>query len=148
MVTSSPKVVFHLWNQFKTSSTVTRKVCQGRVRASTSAQNWYLALSAQRHRRTRAPHFARDLAAVSGRRISRQTVYSNIPETGLYASRPVWRVHLTASSRKNRILCTSVVDTTKRGRILFSDESKCPRQSDSHHVFNWREMKFAFILHA
>ncbi|GFW28663.1 hypothetical protein TNCV_3713781 [Trichonephila clavipes] len=58
-------MVFRLWNQFKTSSTVTSKVTQIRQRASRSAQDCYLALSSPRHRRTTAPHFARDLVAGS-----------------------------------------------------------------------------------
>ncbi|GFU15198.1 hypothetical protein TNCV_4559101 [Trichonephila clavipes] len=52
---------------------------------------------------TKIPLFACDLAVVSGRKISRQTVYSRLEETGLYARRPVWCVPLTASSRKDRI---------------------------------------------
>ncbi|GFX12795.1 hypothetical protein TNCV_3437691 [Trichonephila clavipes] len=31
-----------------------------------------------------------------------------------------------------------VMNTTRRGHVLFSDESKCTRQSDSSQVFTWR----------
>ncbi|GFT24677.1 hypothetical protein TNCV_2856151 [Trichonephila clavipes] len=84
MVTSGPKGIPQLWKQFQTSSIVTWKVSEGRHRASTTAQYRNLVLSAQRHRRTTVPHLARDLAALSGRRISRQIVYSRLVETGLY----------------------------------------------------------------
>ncbi|GFT52150.1 hypothetical protein TNCV_4493731 [Trichonephila clavipes] len=40
-------------------------------------------------RRAMAPQLARDLAAMSGRKVSRQTVYSRLAESGLYFRRPV-----------------------------------------------------------
>ncbi|GFU24272.1 hypothetical protein TNCV_3395921 [Trichonephila clavipes] len=83
IVTSGPKVVTRIWNQFQADGTVTRRVSQGHHRASTSAQNCYLALSPQRRRLTVAPQLSRDLAAVSGRRISRKMVYSCLAEIGL-----------------------------------------------------------------
>ncbi|GFV21561.1 hypothetical protein TNCV_5121481 [Trichonephila clavipes] len=63
---------------------------ESRHRASTPAQDCNLALSPQRHRRITAPQLACNLAAVSGRRISRQTVYSHLAETLLYAWHPVY----------------------------------------------------------
>ncbi|GFW66902.1 hypothetical protein TNCV_4687871 [Trichonephila clavipes] len=60
------------------SGNVTRKVNQGSPRASKSAQDRYLPLTARRHRWTMAPRLTRDLAAGSGRSISRQTVYSHL----------------------------------------------------------------------
>ncbi|GFX95596.1 transposable element Tcb2 transposase [Trichonephila clavipes] len=54
-------------------------------RASTSAHDRYLALCALRHRQTTVPQLARDHATMSGRRISRQTLYSRLTETGLYS---------------------------------------------------------------
>ncbi|GFY35768.1 uncharacterized protein TNCV_4841451 [Trichonephila clavipes] len=69
----SPKVISRLWNQFQTSGTVTMKVGQGRHKVSTSPQDRYLALSPRRHKGTTMFQLARDLVAVSGRRISRQT---------------------------------------------------------------------------
>ncbi|GFU75594.1 hypothetical protein TNCV_2863091 [Trichonephila clavipes] len=101
MITSGPKVVTRLWNQLKTSGTVPSKVAQGHHRASTPAEDCYLALRSRRHMQTMAPHLARDLAAESGRRISRQTIYSRPTETDLYPRRPVWSVSLTAFSRKD-----------------------------------------------
>ncbi|GFX97442.1 HTH_Tnp_Tc3_2 domain-containing protein [Trichonephila clavipes] len=77
------KVVSRLWNQFQTSGIATRKICHGRTRTMTSAQDRYLALSARRHRWTTVPQLARDLSAVSGRIISRQTVYSRLTEVAL-----------------------------------------------------------------
>ncbi|GFW32209.1 hypothetical protein TNCV_2142911 [Trichonephila clavipes] len=55
-------------------------------------------------RRTSAPQLARDLAAVSERRISRQTLYIRLAKTVLYARRPVLCAPLTTSNRKDRLL--------------------------------------------
>ncbi|GFV97912.1 hypothetical protein TNCV_5069521 [Trichonephila clavipes] len=63
-----------------------------------STQNRSWTLSARRHRWTMVPQLARELAAVSERRISWQKVCS------LYVRHPAWCVILTASSRKERIL--------------------------------------------
>ncbi|GFT00319.1 hypothetical protein TNCV_2738731 [Trichonephila clavipes] len=101
MVTRGPKVLLRLWNQFETSGTVTRNVSQDRDRASTTAQDRYFALSAQRHRWTMVPQLALDLAPVSGRRIP-----SLHPSCIDWPLRPVsvLCVPLTTSSWKNRKL--------------------------------------------
>ncbi|GFV53430.1 ankyrin repeat and sterile alpha motif domain-containing protein 1B [Trichonephila clavipes] len=80
------------------------QVKKGRHRATAPAQDRYLALRAWRHRRITASQLARDLAALSGRRISRQTVYKRLAENGIYTRRPVVDVFLTASNRKHRLL--------------------------------------------
>ncbi|GFS48163.1 hypothetical protein TNCV_2295841 [Trichonephila clavipes] len=54
--------------------------------------------------RTTTPQLARDIAAMSKRRVFRQSVYRSLAETGLYAQCPVVRVPLTASSSKNWLL--------------------------------------------
>ncbi|GFY15357.1 hypothetical protein TNCV_1571681 [Trichonephila clavipes] len=66
-----------------------RKVRRGRHTETAPAQNSYIALSAWRHWLTTASQLNRDLSAVSGTRISRQTVYSHLAETGLFTRRPV-----------------------------------------------------------
>ncbi|GFW13047.1 hypothetical protein TNCV_3329791 [Trichonephila clavipes] len=58
-------------------------------------------------------------------------------------------VPLTAFNRKDKIfvqLKTSVMDTTRMGRVLFSEKSKYPIQSDSRRVFIWRESGARFQL--
>ncbi|GFV61178.1 hypothetical protein TNCV_856481 [Trichonephila clavipes] len=50
------------------------------------------------------PQLARDFSAVSGREISRDTVNSNLAETGLSTRHPVRYVPLSASIRKDRVL--------------------------------------------
>ncbi|GFW99639.1 hypothetical protein TNCV_3418721 [Trichonephila clavipes] len=50
MVTNGTKMVFWGCNKLQTNDTVTRKVSQGHDRASTPAQDRYLALRTRRHR--------------------------------------------------------------------------------------------------
>ncbi|GFT95616.1 transposable element Tcb2 transposase [Trichonephila clavipes] len=112
-------------NEFQTSGTVSSKVNQGHHRASASARDHYLALRARRHRWTTAHQLARDLDAVSGRRISRQTLYSRLAETVLYAWRPGLCVSLTISNRKDRIVWSRKHQSwtlQEWGYVFFSDE--------------------------
>ncbi|GFS84770.1 hypothetical protein TNCV_2956671 [Trichonephila clavipes] len=99
MVITDLKVVSWKWNQYQTSWTVTRKLGQGCHRASTSVKNRYLALSTQGHRQTMMPQLVRDLAAVSGRRISRQAAQSSCRDWTLCPA-----TSLPAFSRKGWIL--------------------------------------------
>ncbi|GFV47476.1 transposable element Tcb2 transposase [Trichonephila clavipes] len=99
MVTSRLKRVSWLGNKFQTSGTLSRKAGKGLHRASTSAQDRYLAFYARRPRWTMAPQLVRDLTAVSGRRISLQTVYNCFAETDIYSRLRVWCVPLAAYSR-------------------------------------------------
>ncbi|GFX84387.1 hypothetical protein TNCV_4134971 [Trichonephila clavipes] len=78
MGTSGLKVISRFWNQFQTSSTVPRMINHGRQRESTSAQDRYWALSVRRHKRITDPQLTSDFSALSGRRISRQIVYSRL----------------------------------------------------------------------
>ncbi|GFV31313.1 hypothetical protein TNCV_4869031 [Trichonephila clavipes] len=104
------------------SGTVIRKVSQRSHRATTPAQDFYLALSARRHRRTAAPLLTRDIAAVSKRKISRQTVNKHLAGTGFYTQRPIVCVSLTGSNRKDQLLWSRkhpCVDTQRMGTCSF-----------------------------
>ncbi|GFV91093.1 uncharacterized protein TNCV_1249751 [Trichonephila clavipes] len=100
----APKVVSWSWNQFQTSATVIKMVGEGRPTATTPAQDRYMALRTQRHRRTMSNHFARDLAAWSGR-ISRHTVYTQkcITDFPIRQSSSVCFL-LNASNREDQLL--------------------------------------------
>ncbi|GFV62698.1 hypothetical protein TNCV_901531 [Trichonephila clavipes] len=74
---------------------------EGRKRASTSAQDQYLALSSRRHRWTMTPQLSRDLAAVSVRRA--ESVRCCRPsKTVHYAWRPVLCVALAATRQEKQ----------------------------------------------
>ncbi|GFT06178.1 uncharacterized protein TNCV_1595771 [Trichonephila clavipes] len=84
-------------------------------------------------------YFACDLAAVSGRRISRQTFYIRLVQC------PLLCVHLNASNRKYKIfadLKTSVGDTTRMEHVSFSAESKFSRNSRPVFIRSKRGARF------
>ncbi|GFS81841.1 transposable element Tcb1 transposase [Trichonephila clavipes] len=137
-----------LWHQFQTSSTVIRKFSQFRNKAITPARDRHLALNARWHRRTTAPQLACDHAVSSGRKITRQTVYRRLAKTGLYALRPVVCVPSTASNKKDELSWNRKHQSrTLRewGCILFTNESRFTRQSNSYRVFIWRESGVALV---
>ncbi|GFT05881.1 hypothetical protein TNCV_3926391 [Trichonephila clavipes] len=115
------------------SKQVPREVVLGHHRATTSAQDCYLALRARRHRRTKAPQLARDFTAVSGKRISRKTVYSRLSETGIYYQ-ILWLSNIVE-------LKTSVVDTTGKGACsLFKMNQAKLFQSSLHLERKWSSL--------
>ncbi|GFW44390.1 transposable element Tcb2 transposase [Trichonephila clavipes] len=61
----------------------------GRPRATTPAEDRFLALSAGRRRTTTVPQLVADHFQASGRRISATTVRNRLHNAGLYARRPV-----------------------------------------------------------
>ncbi|GFV40301.1 uncharacterized protein TNCV_3629991 [Trichonephila clavipes] len=61
----------------------------GRPRATTPAEDRFLALSARRRRTTTVPQLVADHFQASGRRISATTVRNRLHNAGLYARRPV-----------------------------------------------------------
>ncbi|GFW21385.1 hypothetical protein TNCV_1532101 [Trichonephila clavipes] len=105
---------------FQTSGTVTKKVVQGHHTTSTSAQYCYLALRARRYRWKTTPQLNRDVSAVSERRISRQIVYSHLPETGLPLSSLMRPFDNIQQERPDIVkLKTSVVDITRMGAFQW-----------------------------
>ncbi|GFT82658.1 hypothetical protein TNCV_1634321 [Trichonephila clavipes] len=99
-------------------TTITKKAGQGHHRATTSVQERHLVLNARRHRWATAPQLARYLASMSGRNISRQTVYSSLVETGLYARRLVWCVDLRKTGYCREEYINS--EHHKNGGVFFS----------------------------
>ncbi|GFT06846.1 HTH_Tnp_Tc3_2 domain-containing protein [Trichonephila clavipes] len=75
----------------------------GRPRATTPAEDRFLALSARRRRTTTVPQLVADHFQASGRRISATTVRNRLHNAGLYARRPVVRVPLNGRQRRNRL---------------------------------------------
>ncbi|GFU15763.1 transposable element Tcb2 transposase [Trichonephila clavipes] len=69
----SRSVVQHLWNQYQTEASVSRRHVPGQPRATTPAGDRFIALSAQRSRKISVPQFVADHFVASGRRISAST---------------------------------------------------------------------------
>ncbi|GFT35674.1 uncharacterized protein TNCV_2849641 [Trichonephila clavipes] len=94
----SRSVVQRLWDQYQSEDSVSRRPVPGRPRATTPAEDRFLALSARRRRNhycaaARCRHFQ-----ASGRRISATTVRNRLHNAGLYARRPVVRSPSTDDS--------------------------------------------------
>ncbi|GFV23643.1 HTH_Tnp_Tc3_2 domain-containing protein [Trichonephila clavipes] len=84
----SRSVVQRLWDQYQSEDSVSRRPVPGRLRATTHAEDRFLALSARR-RTTTVPQLVADHFQASGRRISATTVRNRLHNAGLYARRPV-----------------------------------------------------------
>ncbi|GFY27665.1 HTH_Tnp_Tc3_2 domain-containing protein [Trichonephila clavipes] len=121
-----------------------RRPVPGRPRATTPAEDRFLALSARRRRTTTVPQLVADRFQASGRRISATTGRNRLHNAGLYARRPVVCVPLNGRQRRNR-LCWArehVSWTQKQwASVLFTDESRFTMESDSGRLLIWREQR-------
>ncbi|GFT78243.1 HTH_Tnp_Tc3_2 domain-containing protein [Trichonephila clavipes] len=99
----SRSVVQRLWDQYQSEDSVSRRPVPGRPRATTPAEDRFLALSARRRRTTAVPQLVADHFQASGRRISATTVRNRLHNAGLYARRPVVCVPLNGRLRRNRL---------------------------------------------
>ncbi|GFX01283.1 transposable element Tcb2 transposase [Trichonephila clavipes] len=140
----SRSVVQRLWDQYQSEDSVSRRPVPGRPRATTPAEDRFLALSARRRRTTTVPQLVADHFQASGRRISATTVRNRLHNAGLYARRPVVCVPLNGRQRRNR-LCRARehVSWTQQqwASVLFTDESRFTMESDSGRLLIWREQR-------
>ncbi|GFX72794.1 transposable element Tcb2 transposase [Trichonephila clavipes] len=74
----SRSVVQRLWDQYQSEDSVSRRPVPGRPRATTPAEDRFLALSARRRRTTTVPQLVADHFQASGRRISATTVRNRL----------------------------------------------------------------------
>ncbi|GFU39457.1 transposable element Tcb2 transposase [Trichonephila clavipes] len=114
-----------------------QKTCSGRPRATTPAEDRFLALSARRRRTTTVPQLVADHFQASGRRISATTVRNRLHNAGLYARRPVVCVPLNGRQRRNRLCwAREHVSWTQQqwASVLFTDESRFTMESDSGRI--------------
>ncbi|GFX95830.1 transposable element Tc3 transposase [Trichonephila clavipes] len=79
----SRSVVQRLWDQYQSEDSVSRRPVPGRPRATTPAEDRFLALSARRRRTTTVPQLVADHFQASGRRISATTVRNRLHNAGL-----------------------------------------------------------------
>ena len=138
----SRSVVHRIWNQYQTEASVSRRQVPGRPRVTTLAEDRFIALSARRRRRISVPQLVADHSVASGRRIYASTVRRRLHNAGLYARRPVVCVPLTGRQRRARLSwAREHVSWTRQqwASVLFTDESRFTRESDSGRVLIWRE---------
>ncbi|GFW91781.1 transposable element Tcb2 transposase [Trichonephila clavipes] len=114
----SRSVVQRLWDQYQSEDSVSRRPVPGRPRATTPAEDRFLALSARRRRTTTVPQLVADHFQASGRRISATTVRNRLHNAGLYARRPVVCVPLNGRHALDTINPTLLKDSYRGGGIL------------------------------
>ncbi|GFS62561.1 HTH_Tnp_Tc3_2 domain-containing protein [Trichonephila clavipes] len=85
----SRSVVQRLWDQYQSEDSVSRRPAPGRPRATTPAEDRFLALSARRRRTTTVPQLVADHFQASGRRISATTVRNRLHNAGCMQRRPL-----------------------------------------------------------
>ena len=135
-------VISRLWRRFQDEGNVTRRPIQGRPRVTTVRQDRYLQLTAKRQKTLPARQLSNQLAATSGTRVSRQTVYRRLKKVGLYARRPAVCVPLTPASRRARLNWSREHRNwtlNQWSNVLFTDESRFSLHSDSLRTTVWRE---------
>ncbi|GFX96082.1 transposable element Tcb2 transposase [Trichonephila clavipes] len=121
-----------------------QKTCSGRPRATTPAEDRFLALSARRRRTTTVPQLVADHFQASGRRISATTVRNRLHNAGLYARRPVVCVPLNGRQRRNRLCwAREHVSWTQQqwASVLFYRRVRFTMESDSARLLIWREQR-------
>ncbi|GFX77158.1 transposable element Tcb2 transposase [Trichonephila clavipes] len=135
--------IARLWDQYQSEDSVSRRPVPGRPRATTPAEDRFLALSARR-RTTTVPQLVADHFQASGRRISATTVRNRLHNAGLYARRPVVCVPLNGRQRRNHLCwAREHVSWTQQqwASVLFTDESRFTMESDSGRLLIWREQR-------
>lgn len=135
-------VVHRLWNQYQTEASVSRRHVPGRPQATTPAEDQFTALSDQRRRNISVPQLIAGYPVASGWRISASTVRRRLQNVGLYARWPVVCVPLTRRQRRARLSWAREHVSWTRQRwasVLFTNESRFTRESDSGRLLIWRE---------
>ncbi|KAJ4427424.1 hypothetical protein ANN_25046 [Periplaneta americana] len=98
------KVSFsRLWRRFEDTGDVRRMPVQGHPWVTKPKEDRYLTLTARSNRTMPARQLSSELVAVSGVRVSRQTVYRRLRADGLCVRRPAVCVQLTGVQIRNRL---------------------------------------------
>ncbi|GFU39978.1 transposable element Tcb2 transposase [Trichonephila clavipes] len=90
-------VISRLWKRFQDDGNVSRCYSIGYPRVTTPNENRYLAVTANKNRRSTASDLSRQLSSATGTTVSKQTVYKRLGHIGLYARRAVRCFPLTAT---------------------------------------------------
>ncbi|GFW86417.1 HTH_Tnp_Tc3_2 domain-containing protein [Trichonephila clavipes] len=133
-----------LWDQYQSEDCVSRRPVPGRSRATTPAEDRFLALSARRRRTTTVPQLVADHFQASGKRISATTVRNRLHNAGLYARRPVVCVPPNGRQRRNRLCWAKnmFLGRSNNGLLCCSQtKSRFTMESDSGRLLIWREQR-------
>lgn len=138
----SQSIISRLWRRYRDTGEVSTRHRAGRPRVTNYRQDRYLAVTARRYRTLSGRLLSAELAAASGVRVSRQTVYRRLGAKGLFARRPAICVPLTRVQRRIRLRWSRDHQNWTQNdwsNVLFSDESRFSLQTDSRRTILWRE---------
>ncbi|GFW73477.1 HTH_Tnp_Tc3_2 domain-containing protein [Trichonephila clavipes] len=139
-----PGSLERLWDQYQSEDSVSRRPVPGRSRATTPAEDRFLALSARREKNHYcAAASCRPLSSIRKKNLA-TTVRNRLHNAGLYARRPVVCVPLNGRQRRNRLCwAREHVSWTQQqwASVLFTDESRFTMESDSGRLLIWREQR-------
>ncbi|GFW23433.1 transposable element Tcb2 transposase [Trichonephila clavipes] len=107
----SRSVVQRLWDQYQSEDSVSRRPVPGRPRATTPAEDRFLALSARRRRTTTVPQLVADPFQASGK------------------ESPLLRCEIVFTMQQ------------QWASVLFTDESRFTMECDSGRLLIWREQR-------
>ncbi|GFX61647.1 HTH_Tnp_Tc3_2 domain-containing protein [Trichonephila clavipes] len=113
----------------------------GQPRVTTSNEDQYLAITAERNRQSTASDLSRQISSATGTTVSRQTVYRRLGHIGLYARRSVRCVPLNDTHCRLRLTRSTehaLWTTQQWSCAMFSDDSRFSLQSDSRWTLTWR----------
>ncbi|GFV92779.1 transposable element Tcb1 transposase [Trichonephila clavipes] len=96
-------VISRLWQLFQDVGNVSRCYSTGLPQVTTPNEDRYLAVTAERSRRSTASDQSRQLSSATGTTVSRQSFYRRLGHIGLHARRPVRCVPLTATQCRLRL---------------------------------------------
>ncbi|GFV07360.1 transposable element Tcb1 transposase [Trichonephila clavipes] len=92
------------------------------------------------NRRSTASDLSRQLSSATGTTVSRQSEYRRLGHIGLYTSKPVRCVPLTATHCRLRLTWSrehALWTPQQWSCVMFSDETRFSLQSDSHRTLIW-----------
>ncbi|GFV45170.1 transposable element Tcb1 transposase [Trichonephila clavipes] len=138
----SQRVISRIWNRFLETGNAGRIQGQGRRRETTPNEDFYLMLTARRHRNMNATHLQKHLRSATGTTVSTQTVRNRLHGVGLYAHRPMVCVRLTSRHRRDRREWATEHVNWRRNEwsnVLFSDVSRFSVHPDNRRIFIWRD---------
>ncbi|GFU16151.1 transposable element Tcb2 transposase [Trichonephila clavipes] len=140
----SRSVVQRLWDQYQSEDSVSRRPVPGRPRATTPAEDRFLALSARRRRTTTVPQLVADHFQASGRRISATTGAKSSSQCRSVCKKTSCVRSPQRTTAKEPLMLgkrTCFLTQQQWASVLFTDESRFTMESDSGRLLIWREQR-------
>ncbi|GFS53953.1 uncharacterized protein TNCV_3761731 [Trichonephila clavipes] len=139
----SRSVVQRLWDQYQSEDSVSRRPVPGRPRATTPAEDRFLALSARKKNHYCAAARCRPLSSIRKKNLRYYGAKSSSQCRSVCKKTSCVR-SLNGRQRRNRLCwAREHVSWTQQqwASVLFTDESRFTMESDSGRLLIWREQR-------